>query len=181
MEWTSLVAQMVKHLCLQCERPGFDPWVGKIPWRRKWQPTPVLLPRKSHGRRSLVSMGSQRVGHDWATSLSWTSLVAQMVKHLSTMWETRVRSLGQEDPLEKEMAIHSSTIAWKIPSTEEPGRLHVVHGVTKSRTRLSDFTLPYLLHCRQILYHLSHQGSPLFYTLLYTKLFNLPSMTVRGN
>ena len=52
-----------------------------------------------------------------------TSLVAQMVKHLSTMRETQVRSLGQEDPLEKEMAIHSSTIAWKIPWTEEPGRL----------------------------------------------------------
>ena len=46
-----------------------------------------------------------------------------MVKRLSTMWETRVRTLGQEDPLEKEMAIHSSTIAWKIPWTEEPGRL----------------------------------------------------------
>ena len=46
-----------------------------------------------------------------------------MVKHLSTMWETRVRSLGQEDPLEKEMAVHSATIAWKIPWTEEPGRL----------------------------------------------------------
>ena len=39
------------------------------------------------------------------------------------MWETRVRSLGQEDPLEKEMATHSSTLAWKIPWTEEPGRL----------------------------------------------------------
>ena len=48
-------------------------------------------------------------------------MVAQMVKRLSTMWETRVRSLGREDPLEKEMAIHSSTIAWKIPWTEEPG------------------------------------------------------------
>ena len=46
-----------------------------------------------------------------------------MVKHLPTMWETQVRSLGREDPLEKEMAIHSSTIAWKIPWTEEPGRL----------------------------------------------------------
>ena len=45
----------------------------------------------------------------------WTSLVAQMVKRLSTMQETWVWSLGQEDPLEKEMAIHSSTIAWKIP------------------------------------------------------------------
>ena len=50
-------------------------------------------------------------------------MVSQTVKHLSTMWEIQVRSLGQEDPLEKEMAIHSSTIAWKIPWTEEPGRL----------------------------------------------------------
>ena len=49
--------------------------------------------------------------------------MAQMVKRLSTMQETGVRSLGQEDPPEKEMAIHSSTIAWKIPWTEEPGRL----------------------------------------------------------
>ena len=52
-----------------------------------------------------------------------TSLVAQTVKRLSTMRETGVRALGWEDPLEKEMAIHSSTIAWKIPWTEEPGRL----------------------------------------------------------
>ena len=49
--------------------------------------------------------------------------MAQTVKHLSTMQETRVRALGWEDPLEKEMAIHSSTIAWKIPWTEEPGKL----------------------------------------------------------
>ena len=41
-------------ICLQCRRPGFDPWVGKIPWRRQWQPTPALLPGKSHGWRSLV-------------------------------------------------------------------------------------------------------------------------------
>ena len=46
-----------------------------------------------------------------------------MVKHLSTLWETWVRALGWEDPLEKEMAVQSSTIAWKIPWTEEPGRL----------------------------------------------------------
>ena len=52
-----------------------------------------------------------------------TFLVAQTVKRLSTMQETWVRSLGQEDPLEKKMAIHSSTIARKIPWTEEPGRL----------------------------------------------------------
>ena len=46
-----------------------------------------------------------------------------MVKHLPAMWETWVQPLGQEDPLEKEMATHSSTLAWKIPWTEEPGRL----------------------------------------------------------
>ena len=59
-------------------------------------------------------------------SLSWASLVAQMVKHLPTTWETWVRSLGQEDPLEKEMATHSSTHAWKTPWMEEPGRLQSV-------------------------------------------------------
>ena len=52
-----------------------------------------------------------------------TSLVAQMVKHLPTMQETQVRSLGWDDPLEKEMATHSSVLAWKIPWAEEPGRL----------------------------------------------------------
>ena len=51
------------------------------------------------------------------------SLVAQMVKRLSAMQETQVRSLGWEDPLEKEMAAHSSILAWKIPWTAEPGRL----------------------------------------------------------
>ena len=50
-------------------------------------------------------------------------MVAQTVKRLLTVQETRVQSLGWEDPLEKEMASHSSTLAWKIPWTEEPGRL----------------------------------------------------------
>ena len=52
-----------------------------------------------------------------------SSLVAQMVKRLPTMWETWVQSLGWEDLLEKEMATHSSTLAWKILWKEEPGRL----------------------------------------------------------
>ena len=65
-----------------------------------------------------------------------TSLVAQTVKHLSTMRETWVRSLGREESLEKEMATHSSTLAEKIPRAEESG----VHGVAKSWTRLSNFT-----------------------------------------
>ena len=66
-------------------------------------------------------------------------LVAQMVKCLPAMLKTWVWSLGQEDPLEKEMATHSSTLAWKIPWTEWPGRLQ--SGVAKSWTRLSFFTL----------------------------------------
>ena len=49
----SLVAQTVKN-CLQFGRPGFNSWVGKIPWRRAWQPTPVLLPGESYGQRSLA-------------------------------------------------------------------------------------------------------------------------------
>ena len=55
--------------------------------------------------------------------MNGTSLVAQRIKRLPTMQETQVRSLGREDPLEKAMATHSSTLAWKIPWTEKPGRL----------------------------------------------------------
>jgi len=51
------------------------------------------------------------------------SLVAQRLKRLPAMWETWVRSLGREHPLEKEMATHSSILAWRIPWTEEPGGL----------------------------------------------------------
>ena len=63
------------------------------------------------------------------------SLVAQMVKNLPAMQESQVRSLGPEDPLEKEMATHSSVLAWRTPWTEA-----IVHWVTKSQTQLSDFT-----------------------------------------
>ena len=62
-------------------------------------------------------------GNSYPLQYPVASLVAQMVKQLPAMWETWVRSLGQEDPLEKEMAIHSGTLAWKIPWMEEPGRL----------------------------------------------------------
>ena len=67
----------------------------------------------------------------------WGSLVAQTVKNLLEMQETWVQSLGQKNPLEKGMAIHSSILAWRIPWTEEPSKLQI-HGVTKSCTRLSD-------------------------------------------
>ena len=64
-------------------------------------------------------------------------------RRLPTVWETQVRSLGQEDPLEKEMAPHSSTLAWRIPWTEEPGGLQSMG--SQSRTRLSDVTFTFLI------------------------------------
>ena len=150
--------------------------------RKQWHPTPVLLPGKSHGQRSLVGcspwgpwghwgldtterlhfhfsllcigeengnplqyscLENPRDGGAWWAAVywvaqsrtwlkrlssssigdRWASLVAQTVKRLPTMQETRVWSLGQEDPLEKEMATHSNIHAWKIPWTEEPGGL----------------------------------------------------------
>ena len=63
-------------------------------------------------------------------------LVAQTVKHLPTMQETWVQSLGQEDPLEKETATHSSTLVWGMPWTEEPGRLQPME--LQSQTQMSN-------------------------------------------
>ena len=60
-----------------------------------------------------------------------------MVKNLLAMQETQVQSLGGEDPLEEEMATHSSILAWRIPWTEEPGSLQSI-GIIKSRTQLKD-------------------------------------------
>ena len=66
------IGSLVAHrICLQYERPGFDPWVGKVPWRREWQLSLVISPREFHEQRSLVglqSMGSQRAGNDWGTT-----------------------------------------------------------------------------------------------------------------
>ena len=58
----------VKKICLQCRRCGFDSWVRKIPWRKKWQPIPVFLPGKSHGQRTAgySPWGHTRIGHDLA-------------------------------------------------------------------------------------------------------------------
>ena len=86
----------------------------KIPW------TEELGGLQSMGRKE--SDTTEQLHFTLAPTF-WTSLVAQTVKNLSTMQETQVRSLGREVPLEKAMALHSSILAWKIPWTEEPGRL----------------------------------------------------------
>ena len=79
----------------------------------------------------LQSMGLQRAGHDlgikqeqnYISITLGASLIAQLVKNLPAVQKTWVRFLGWEDPLEKEMAAHSSILVWKIPWTTEPGRL----------------------------------------------------------
>ena len=75
--------------------------------------------------------------------LTWAPPLAQTVKNLPTTRETWVQSLGQEDPLEKGMATHSSILAWRIPWTEELGRLQSVHGVAELDTT-ERLTLPSL-------------------------------------
>ena len=102
------------------------------------------------------SMGSHRVGHDWSVlavataayselclTMKRASQVAQWVKNMPARQETqetRVRSLGWEDPLEEEMATHSSSLAWRIPWTEEPGEQQSV-GSQRSRTRLKQLSM----------------------------------------
>ena len=85
-----------KRICLQCRRPQFDSWVGKIPWRRDRLSTPVFFgfPGGSDSEESICNE------QDLGSILGW------------------------EDPLEEGMATHSSILAWRIPWTEEPGRLH---------------------------------------------------------
>ena len=83
-----------------------------------------LILTESSEEDTIVCAVSQirRLRPQWDKS-SKIKHVAQWVKNLPTMQETRVQSLGQEDPLEREMATHSSMLAWRIPWTEEPGRL----------------------------------------------------------
>ena len=118
--WASLVAQMVKNppakktkkrIHLQCGRPGFDPWVGKISWRREWIPTPVFLPGKFHGQRSLA--GYSPLGRKESDTTKWlsknvrktqTSTVGgsksfQVGKQVNTGTITHPNSTGTETPV----------------------------------------------------------------------------------
>ena len=87
---------------------------SSLAWRPPWTGLMSLWP---WGHKELNTTATR------AFAICLASLVAQMVKRLPATWETRVQSLGQEDPLENELATHSSILAWKIPWTEEPGRL----------------------------------------------------------
>ena len=101
-------------------------------------------------RGKLIAIQSylRKLGKSQINSLILTHKVAQRIKRLPAMWDTWVRSLGQEDPLEKELAPHSSTLAWKILWTEKPGGLQSM--IAKSRTRLSDFTITIQSYLRKL-------------------------------
>ena len=71
-------------------------------------------------------------------------LVAQMVKNLPAVWETQVQSLGQEDPLEKGMATHSSILGWEIPWTEEPGGLQSMRSQRVGHSRVTNTFITFL-------------------------------------
>ena len=106
--------------CRRQERCGFFPWVGKIPWRREWLPIPVFLPGKSHGWRSLTGYSP------------WGCKESDMTKQLSMHTH-------------RPMPPHSSTLVWKIPWTEEPGRLQSM-GSQRVGHLLSDFTFTFHFH-----------------------------------
>ena len=125
----------------RCQHPGLGAWIASGPALHLLSGgagnecllCSVSFPGSSAGKESACNAGdpgsipgsgrSFGEGIGYQLQYFWTSLVAQMVKNLPAMWETWVQSLGHEDPLEKEMATHSSTLAWKIPWTEECGRL----------------------------------------------------------
>ena len=102
--------------CLQC-RSGFDPWVGKIPWRREWQSTPVFLPRELHGQRSLAGYSP------WSLKESDTT---------DRLAHTRIIEVGNGNPLRCSCLENSMDRgAWWA----------TVHGVAKSRIQLSTHTI----------------------------------------
>ena len=72
----------LKRICQQCRRPGCDPWVRYIPWRREWLPSPVFLPGEFHGQRSLAGYSPwghrESVRHDWGTN-TWIQLLGNLI------------------------------------------------------------------------------------------------------
>ena len=144
----------------------------------------VLLLKEEPGR--LQSTGPQRVRHNWATNPYQlhidSSLVAQVVKNLPVVWETQVQSLDQEELLEKGIATHFSILAWRIPWTEEPGRLKSIESprvgqdwVTNTFTfTFNDLETAFLLVCidYRLIFNYSYSKVPTISTKAFISGFN---------
>ena len=104
-----------KSICLQCGRPGFNPWVRKITWWRKWQPTPVFLPGKSHGWRNLV--GYSPWGHKESDMTEWASLSSTNEWWLMP-WE-QMRGYGEGRGWKEKGALKSThtELLWPLASS----------------------------------------------------------------
>ena len=132
----------------QCGRPGFNPWVGKISWRRKWQPTPVFLPGKTHGRRSLIGYSPQ--GHKGSDTTEWLHFMGFSGGSDSKESACNVVNLGSVSGSGRSSGEGNGNLL-QYSCLENPmdkkAWWATVHGVAKSRTQLSDFTylLTYLL------------------------------------
>ena len=133
----------IKHIKRCSTSPVTREMQIKTTVRYLFTPIKIVLPKKSpqiKNRKPENSKCWRRYGEFCIlVHCCWTSLVAQMVKRLSTMWETWVWSLGREDSLEKAMATHASSLPWKSHGRRSLVKA-TVHGVAKSRARLSDFT-----------------------------------------
>ena len=109
---------------LQQQKSDESNAIGRGCYREKEAALIAQLASNAEDPSSIPGSGrSPGEGIGYPHQYSWASLVAQLVKNLRAMWETQFRYPVQEDPLEKEMATQSSTLAWKIPWMEEPGRL----------------------------------------------------------
>ena len=114
------------RICLQCRRPRFDPWVGRIPWRRAWQPTPVFVPGESPWTEEpggLEFMGSRRVRHDWATKHN-------IAQHWKSRWEP---DLADPELSVRNLLFQASVFS--LGSTAGP--LHVYSPQVRSSRRVS--------------------------------------------
>ena len=124
------------RICWQWRRLGFNHWMGKIPWRREWEPTPAFFPGEFNGQRSLAGYTS------WvAKSQTWLS------KLLSLILGDPLRAGGEGDDRGWDGCMASPTHWTQVWvdsgswwGTGRPGMLRLVHGVTKSWTWLSDWT-----------------------------------------
>ena len=156
--------EAVKNL-LAMRKTGFNPWIGKIPWRREWQSTVIFLPGEFREHR-LQSMGSQRVRQDWATNAfslllhyfhgecpSWQELFPLFILCLVTQL-----CLAFCDPLD-----------YSLPSSSVHGifQARILEWVATSSSRGLNWYLLCIRHCRQIIYLLSYQGNPLFILHIY--------------